>query len=77
MHREITSAHVKAVEVLAAKGVDYNRLRGALTPSRGKHEVAFVLDSEAAGEYDYGTPALPDSRGLGTFAERNGHNPMP
>ena len=56
MHGEIRSAHAETVRILAAKGVDYSRLRGALSPSRDKQEVAFVFDSAAAGEYDYGTP---------------------
>lgn len=57
MQNEICNAHAKTVEILASKGVDYAKLRGALTPRRDRHEMAFVFDSSATGnQYNYGTP---------------------
>lgn len=55
MGREIRAAHTATVNILADKGVDYSRLRGALTPRRDRHEIAFVFDSSESDGYDYGS----------------------
>ena len=44
--REIQRFHRGLLDILDAKGIDYNQLRTALTPQPTKREVAFLFDEE-------------------------------
>lgn len=44
--REIRRFHSDLLDILNAKGIDYNLLRTALTPQQTKQEVAFLFDEE-------------------------------
>lgn len=54
MLREIQSMRHEVEKVLAAKGIAYEDLRGALVPSQKRHEVALVFESAAVPSYNYG-----------------------
>lgn len=56
--RELWQARDLTASVLASKGVDYAKLRNALTPRRDRHEFAFVFDSASTGgQFNYALPA--------------------
>ncbi|MBX3707126.1 MAG: hypothetical protein KF911_10905 [Pseudomonadales bacterium] len=44
--REIRRFHSDLLDILNAKGIDYDLLRTALTPQQTKQEVAFLFDEE-------------------------------
>jgi len=55
---ELWRVRAVAADILAAKGVSYQLLRGALTPRRDRHEFAFVFDSASTGgTWNYAIPA--------------------
>jgi hypothetical protein len=41
---EIQRVHQDFLDILRAKGINYDELRNALTPQTGKHEAAFLFD---------------------------------
>lgn len=44
--QEIQEFHSELLEILHAKGIDYELLRSALTPQPTKHEAAFLFDEQ-------------------------------
>lgn len=46
MQREILAAHKLTIDFLAAKGVDYSRLRTALVPQQQREEIALIFDTQ-------------------------------
>lgn len=65
----IRAEHSRTVEQLTAVGVEYSGLRNALVPQPGRHEVAFIIDSNQArnGLYGYSMAEtwLPIVRSVG------------
>ena len=47
VHLELTALHADTVKILRDKGIAYSELRTALTPSRDRHEAAFLFDSSS------------------------------
>lgn len=45
LHAQVGALHLQTIDILRSKEVDYQSLRNALTPSRNKHEAAFLFDS--------------------------------
>lgn len=58
LHAGIKELHLQTVEALRQKGMDYAKLRTALTPSSDKHEAGFLFDSAAAASFSYGREAM-------------------
>ncbi len=54
MRRQIEAMHMNTISAIAAKGVDYRKLRGALTPQRKRIERAFLFDTARIKEGAYG-----------------------
>jgi len=54
MKNEIQRMHVELIEILAAKKIDYARLRSALVPSMDKDEALFLFDSSVIDSGLYG-----------------------
>jgi len=54
VREEIKRAHEVTVEAIAAKGISYRELRGALTPQRDRLERAFLFDTARIDEGWYG-----------------------
>jgi len=54
MRSVILESHAEVVNELARGGVNYGDLRQALTPTKGRREVAFIFDSTGAESYSYG-----------------------
>ena len=52
--KEIQLLHKDLVTILAKKGIDYIKLRSALTPQGSKHEAAFLFNSSLVGSSRYG-----------------------
>ena len=66
-HLELTTAkmrvlfeglHQSTINVLAAKGIDYNKLRSALVPRGDRSEAAFIFDSMAVTLSWYGPEVM-------------------
>jgi hypothetical protein len=52
--REIQSMHCTMHAALAAKGIDYAKLKAALAPSADRHEAGFIFDSTVIKSSSYG-----------------------
>lgn len=58
MRQEIQAMHKEVIRILGEKGIDYASLRSGLVPNSGKHEAAFIFDSEAIESSIYGKEVL-------------------
>lgn len=54
LRAEIQGMHQSTIQVLAGKGIEYNKLRSALVPTSDRSEAGFIFDSTAVPSSWYG-----------------------
>lgn len=72
MHREIQHMRRSVEEILASKGISYDRLRSALVPDRKRREIALVFDTLSVEASWYGNDVF--ERLIPLFDRRSNHS---